>query len=377
MKFTIAKELLVEAFSKVEKPVKKTSSNPILHGFYFEITKEKLTVIGSDNDVTLRYEIPVDNDQIIVEETGITVVPPSIKEMIKKVKTELLFSLEGHNLIITHGKKRKNEFKLITFNADEYPKLPILEEEKPTLQLKGNEFLSFLSKIGYAASTSETRPVLQGICLDVKEDCINLVATDSHRLGQIKLVGKNAANLRLIIPAKVIEENKKAFDLKMDVFIYCLNDRQVVFKNGDLLFYCRLLEGTYPDTSRLIPSEFTAEVKLDRKEFLDSFELVKGVSDQADSNSQGIVKIDIKDSVILSTFQAQTGSGKVEMEYESLEGDNEINIALSAKYMVQALKAMDDDYINFKYQGNMRPLILEPCESQHDEVQLILPVRSQ
>ncbi|RUU71123.1 hypothetical protein, partial [Mesorhizobium sp. M7A.F.Ca.MR.362.00.0.0] len=101
------------------------------------------------------------------------------------------------------------------------------------------------------------------------------------------------------------------------------------------------------------------------------------VSDQADSNSQGIVKIDIKDSVILSTFQAQTGSGKVEMEYEALEGDNEINIALSAKYMVQALKAMDDDYINFKYQGNMRPLILEPCESQHDEVQLILPVRSQ
>lgn len=181
--------------------------------------------------------------------------------------------------------------------------------------------------------------------------------------------------MKLVIPAKSLERMVKTFDLQEDVSIYCESENQVVFKNGSLFFYSRLLEGNYPDTSRLIPIDFKAEMKINRKELLDSLDRISGLASGIEGGA-GVVNLHVNGSATITTSQSQIGKGIEVVEYEELLGEDDFTISFSSKYMMDALKAIDDDFVNFKYQGNMRPFVVTPVSSDIDELQLVLPVRT-
>lgn len=372
MQLKINSSLLSEAFKKVEKVVNPKHSIPILQGIYMEATEDELIFIGSDSSESLEYRIPVDGQSIDVVQPGKTVLSKQITETTKKLKKDIQMNLDGFKLLLKSG---RTEFDLNTFDAEEYPKLPKFDIEQPTLTIKGTDFNEYIKKTAYAASESEMRPILQGVCLHLTEGSMNFVSTDSHRLGRVSASAQHEKDIKLVIPAKSVDKFTKNLDFQNDVFVYCESDNQVIFRSGALVFYCRLLEGTYPDTSRLIPQDFKAEMKINRKAFLDELEIVRGIAESADNGKGGVVKLHVNGAATLSSHTAQTGKGKAVVEYESLEGEDDFNISFSAKYMVEALKALDDEYINFKFQGNMRPFLLTPSESKHDEIQLILPVR--
>lgn len=372
MQLKINSSLLTEAFKKVEKVVNPKHSIPVLQGIYMEATEEELIFIGSDSNESFLYHIPVDGQSIDVIKPGKTVLSKQITELAKKFKKDIQMNLEGFKLYVKSG---RTEFDLNTFDPEEYPKLPQFDIEKPTLTIKGTDFNEYIKKTAFAASESEIRPILQGVCLQLSEGSMNFVSTDSHRLGRIQASAEHDKELKLVIPAKSADKLTKTLDLQDDVFVYCESDNQVIFRSGALIFYCRLLEGTYPDTSRLIPTDFKAEMKISRKAFLNELEIVKGIADSADNGKGGVVRLHVNGAATLSSHTAQTGKGKAVVEYESLEGEDDFTISFSAKYMVDALKALDDEFVNFKYQGNMRPFLLTPCDAKHDELQLILPVR--
>jgi DNA polymerase III subunit beta len=377
MHFTIESELLAESFKKVEKVVNAKHPTPILQGIFMEVTEQEIILIGSDGTESFDYHIPVDGQNINVFEPGKTVLPKQAYEISKKLKKKLDLKLTGFNLTIKYGKK--SEFNLNTFDPLEYPKLPKVEMEKPTFTFKGTDFNSFIKKTAYAASVSETRPILTGVSLTVVEDCISFVSTDSHRLGQVKTSSgrENSSDLKLVIPAKSLDKLLKTFDLQLDVDVYCESANQVVFRNGALFFYSRLLEGNYPDTSRLIPTEFESEMKINRKELLESLDRISGLANHTDNGKGGVVKLHLNGVATLSTHQSQIGKGVEVIEYEELTGIDDYEISFSANYMIDALKAIDDKLVCFKYQGNMRPFLLTPCESAlKEEIQLILPVRT-
>lgn len=374
MQFNINHSLLAEALKKVEKAVKPNHSIPILQGIYMEATEQELVLIGSDGTETLSYYVPVDGENLEVIQPGKTVLPKQGSEILKKLKKDIEMNLVGFQLSIKSGKK--TEFDLNTYDPEEYPKLPKFNIDEPTLSLKGTDFNNIIKKTAFAASESETRPILTGVMINLSEDCMNLVSTDSHRLGQVKAASEGKKELKLVIPAKSLDKLIKTFDLQQDVHLYCETDNQIMFRNGALIFYCRLLDGNYPDTSRLIPQDFKAEMKINRKAFLGELELVKELANNADNGKGGVVKLHVNGAATISTYTAQTGKGKSAVDYESLEGEDDFEISFSAKYMIDALKAIDDEFVFFKYQGNMRPFLVVPCESKFEELQLILPVRT-
>ncbi|MFT9495761.1 MULTISPECIES: DNA polymerase III subunit beta [Bacillota] len=374
MHFKIDSQLFAEALKKVEKVVNAKHSIPILQGVFMEVNEQEIILVGSDSTESFRYHIPVDGENVDVFVPGKTVLPKQVSDISKKLKKNLELKLIDFNLTIKYGKK--SEFNLNTFDPEEYPKLPTFDIEKPTFTLKGTDFNSFVKKTSFAASDSEIRPILTGVNLSITEDCMQLVCTDSHRLGQVKSKVEGKKDLRLVIPAKSLDKLAKTFDLQEDVSLYCESDNQVVFKNGALFFYSRLLEGNYPDTSRLIPTEFRAEMKISRKEFLESLDRISGLANGADNGKGGVVKLHVNGAATISTHQSQIGKGVEVVDYEELSGEDDFTISFSSKYMIDALKAIDDEYINFKYQGNMRPFLVTPCSSTYEELQLVLPVRT-
>lgn len=373
MHFKINNQTLAEALKKVEKVVNVKHAIPILHGIYMEATEHELILIGSDSTESFRYHVPADGENLEVIVPGKTVLPKQVSEISKKMKKGIELKLSGFKLSLKSG---KTEFDLNTFDPEEYPKLPVFDIDKPTITLKGTDFNEFIKKTAFAASDSETRPILTGVCFDLNGDGLNLVSTDSHRLGLVKAKAANDSSIKLVIPAKSLDKLAKTFDLQNDLHFYCESDNQLIFRSGALIFYCRLLEGNYPDTSRLIPSEFKSEMKVNRKEFLNAMDLVKELANSADNGKGGVVKLHVNGAATISSHTAQAGKGTVVVDYETLEGEDDYTISFSAKYMIDALKAIDDDFVNFKFQGAMRPFLLTPSESKFEELQLILPVRT-
>lgn len=373
MDFTINHKLFKEALKKVEKGLSAKHPIPILQGFYMEVTEQEMILITSDSDDSYRFHVPIDGENLDVIKPGKAVLPKSVYEVVKKLKKDIHFELKDFILNVKSG---KSEFDFNILDAEEYPKLPDIDLDNATLSLKGKEFHDLISKTAFAASSSETRPVLTGVCMELSQTELKVVCTDSHRLGKVnKSIDVDKAS-KYVIPAKSLDKFLKTADLLEDVLVYCNSDNQIVFRNGALLYYCRLLQGNYPDTARLIPSDFKAEMKVSRMEFLEGLELVENIANSAQEGKGGTVKLHVNGAATISSYQAQTGKGSVIVEYESLDGEDDFTISFSARYAIEALKTIEDDFVCFKFQGDMRPFLFTPVESELNEIQLILPVRT-
>lgn len=376
MKFEINRDLLVEAFSKVGKVVSSKATIPILQGFLLEVTQEKIIITGSDSTETIRHAIAVDGEDINVIEPGKVVMPKQIEAIVKKSNNCIEFSLDGFKTTIKSG---KSEFEIICLDADEYPKFPEYDYSSPSLLLAGEQFRDLIKKTAFAASTSETRPILQGVCLEVGKGNVNLVCTDSHRLARVVHKAQSEQDIKIVVPAKSFDNMAKVFDLDKEVEVFVQNEQSILLKNGQTCFISRLLSGNYPDTSRLIPTDSKELVTINRKELVDGLELIKEIA-SSDNKNSGVVKLHVNGVASLSSQQAQKGKGKIDIPYDSFEvngEDNELTIAFDCKYALDALKSMDCETVEMNFTGPLRPFVIKPHGAvQLEELQLILPVRT-
>lgn len=369
MQFTINKETFLEGLNKVIKVISSKHSIPILQGILIEVTMDMLVVTGSDATETVRYTIPVDDKNLTVLSEGKTVLPRNLVEIVKKFKKEIQVSTDGPNCQIISG---KSDFVIITLDAEEYPKFNNFHlNNSPTVTYSGNEFRDLIRKTAFSASTSEVRPLLTGVCVEGSGGYCSLVCTDSHRLSRVSKPTKSDKDFKLVIPAKSLDNASKVFSDE-DVELYH-NQQQVLLKNGNTLYLSRLLEGNYPDTSRLVPTEHQNKLTIKRQELYDGLDALKSLSLSADDNKGGIVKLHINGAAHLSTNQSQKGKGKIEVPYNAYEGEEDFTISFNVKYLQDALKSIDKDEVDLCFSGQMRPFVVVPDE---EELQLILPVRT-
>jgi DNA polymerase-3 subunit beta len=227
----------------------------------------------------------------------------------------------------------------------------------------------------FAVSTSETRPVLTGVNWKVENNQLTCIATDSHRLALriAKIESENGGSYNVVIPGKSLNELSKIIDDSSDAIDIVITENQILFKTKHLLFFSRLLEGNYPDTSRLIPNESKTDVILNTKEFLQAIDRASLLAREGRNN---VVKFStIENSLIeISSNTPEIGKVVEEVQSESIEGE-ELKISFSAKFMMDALKALEGTDIKVSFTGAMRPFVIRPL---HDEtiLQLILPVRT-
>ncbi|MCM3443604.1 MULTISPECIES: DNA polymerase III subunit beta [Metabacillus] len=373
MKFIVKRELMVDGFTKVGKAVSGKSSIPVLQGFLLEVTQEEINITGSDSSETIKHCIPVDGENVIVHDSGSIILPKQIENIVKKSNKQIEFSLDGFTTKVKSG---KSEFDIICLDATDYPKFPEYDLSTPSLQLEGEQFRDLIKKTAFAASTSETRPVLQGICIEVSAGNVNLVCTDSHRLSRIIHKAQAVQDARIVVPAKTLDNMSKVFDLDKEVHVFIQNEQHILLRNGQTYYISRLLNDNYPDTSRLIPNDSDGKLKINRQEIVQGLELIKEIANASDGDKQGVVKLHVNGVASLSSQQAQKGKGKIDLPYDSFEGE-ELTISFDCKYALDALKSMDCETVNMSFNGAMRPFLIEPDgEVALAELQLILPVRT-
>lgn len=376
MKFEIMRDRLLDGLNNAMRAISSKTTIPILTGIKLDVTAEGLRLTGSDADITIQTFVKTEENgkQIIhVDEPGSIVLQARmLHEIVRKLPTNQVEIEVGAGLqtIIRSG---KSEFHLIGSDANEYPQLPELANNEQ-FSIPSDLLKTVIRETVFAVSTSESRPVLTGVHWQTKEEQLVCVATDSHRLARRKVTVENVpVGQNVVIPGKSLNELNKILDDSTDLVNVALTSQQVLFKTNEVLFFSRLLEGNYPDTSRLIPDDYQTNVTINGKSLLQAIDRASLLA-REDRNNVVRFETVSQNTVEISSNSPEIGKVKEEIAVENLEGE-ELKISFSAKYMMDALKAIDGQDVMIQFTGTMKPFILR---SIHDDaiLQLILPVRT-
>lgn len=378
MQISVKRDKLVSAVSHVAKAVSTRTTISILTGIKLKATNEGLTLTASDSDVSIEVQIPAEE----AGEWGVTVHKPGSVVLTARIFGEIVRKLAGDEIQIFVDdrfaaliRSGQAEFTINGINAEEFPQLPQLEEEK-VLSIPSDLLKTMLRQTSFAVSTSEMRPILTGIMWSLEKGQLKFVATDSHRLASRSAVVECAEDLsfsNVVVPGKSCNELMKILDDTQTVVDIVVAENQILIKANHILFYSRLLEGTYPDTSRIIPQGSKTEVVVQSKDFLQSIERASLLSREGKANVVRLVTMQ-DNSVEISSNAPEIGRVTEMMNTVSVDGE-ELKISFNAKYMIDALRSLDSGEIRVSFTGAMSPFIIQPTD--HDWIlHLILPVRT-
>ncbi|GGH52859.1 DNA polymerase III subunit beta [Phocicoccus schoeneichii] len=376
MKIRIKRTYFIEQLNDVLKAISPRTALPILNGIKLEATEDNLILTGSDSEISIEITIPteVNNETVLeIESPGSVVLSARFfTDVIKKLSGDFV-ELDTNAQYLTHIRAGKSNFNLSGNDPNQYPLLPEVNNESSII-VSSSVLKTIINETNFAVSPSETRPVLTGVNWQFLDDEIKFTATDSHRLALRKLTDKpNSVEINnAIIPGKALGELNKIIDDKEDDVEVNFSQNQVLFKYGNMRFISRLLEGNYPDTSRLFPENYETKLTVNNSEFLQAIDRVSLLAREGGNNA---IKMTIENGKVeLSSNSPEIGNVEEDVNIEGLEGES-LQISFNSKYMMDALRAVPDEEVAIEFFGTMKPFTIQSSNS-YDVIQLILPIRT-
>ena len=374
MKFTIKKELLLDALNKVSKAISTKNLIPVLAGIKFELKKKRLILTASDNDINIQTWIDCTNEEdfIIDREGSIIVQGKYILDIVRKLPAEFInieLIDELKLLIYTEN----SEFNLNGISESEYPNIG-LEESKKKVTINAGVFKNAIGQTAFAASNEESKPVLTGINFNIVGDVLECNSTDSYRLARkiVKLDKDSEENYNIVVPSRnVVEFSKILYDDDEMVELHIFSNK-ILFKTNNLKFESRLINGTYPNTSNLLPDDSFLVISTNLSDF---YNVIDRVSILTSDKEKNIVTLETNDNMlILRSSSAEVG--RVEEKMPITKNNNEnIKISFSAKYMMEALKSFSTETVDIHFVGEIKPILIKSSEDE-SLTQLVLPIRT-
>ncbi|WP_373155012.1 DNA polymerase III subunit beta [Clostridium sp. AUH-JLR23] len=366
MNFKIKRLELLNALTKVSRAVSIKSPLPVLTGIKFDLKEDELILTGSDSDITIQTSI---QDHIDIIESGSVVLSSKyILEIIKKIDSEdvHIFIVDG---TLTRIEGANSRFDLNGTSYIDYPRID-LNKTGVNLQMKSIDLKEAIEQTSFATSEKETRPVLTGVNFKAKDHVLECIATDSYRLAKRILNIDSDISFNIIIPKKSLIEISRIIEKDELIDLY-VSDRKVLFVFDHVLIQTRLIDGTFPDTSRLIPDSFDYSMSIDSTSLLNSIDRASLLTNE----QTNIVKLTMnQDTVILSSFSQEIGSVEENLSRAFYKGEP-LKISFSARYLTDAIKSINGQKVRVLFTGEMKPFIIKDFERE-DIIQLVLPVRT-
>lgn len=371
MKIQIQKDVIVNALSKVEKAVGKSSDKPILNGIYMEANDDFLKFVGTGEEQTISVVVAID-ETITVNSPGKIVIQKNTIDIIKKLRTDIVTITvdASYQYLIEAG---TSKFNFSGYDATEFP--PFTEPTgTPILEFSFEELKLLYDKMGFSAATDDKRPVLQGIHLNGQNGQLKIVATNSHILSQKVISKKLTEDVTLTPKAKSISDALKVFNSSDTIQIYT-SPTHLIFKAENVTVRARVLEGNYPDTERLVLTDYKAILEVDKSELLYALEQIEIISGGGNTIAATIsldgVNIKIENNIV-ETGKAEINVSLLDVQNNLEESD--VKFAFNVKYLANLVKATDGNP-KICFIDSMRPISILGTES-NGEYKLILPIRT-
>ena len=375
MKLKIKKNVLMENLNKVSKAISTKNLIPTLAGIKFDLTKKGLLLTASNNDITIQKFVKLEKKNMEIDTEGVAIIQgKDILDIVRVIPDENI-NLEviddAKVLIYTDDERIKYDLNVI--NKNDYPNVNLEKSEK-FITLDTTDLLDIVKETAFATSNDESRPVLTGISFKINGDILECIATDSYRLARknIRLSKPVEENYNIIIPGKNIIEFSRILDSSAKTINIHVFNNKILFENDDLLFQSRLISGNYPPTAKSIPEEFNLVIKANLQEL---YNVIEQASILTTDKEKNIVSLSTKDN-LLTVKSVSNEKGKAEMKMNiSKNNDEEITIAFSAKYMMEALNALNTEEIEMSFVGEVKPIVIKNTKDD-GLLQLVVPIRT-
>lgn len=362
MKFRCEREALAEALTTAGRAATgRSGSLPVLSGVRLELSGDRLTVTGSDLDLTIQLTTEVGGEQ----DGGIVVNAKLAADIVRALGTgKVEVSADGDNLNISNG---KSNFAVRLLSFDDYPKLA--SPTTSSVTLPAAEFGDALRQVTRAASTDEARQILTGVLLAAESEGLRMVATDSYRLAVRDLAGQQilAADQKVIVPGRALTELQRLVGGGSDVTMR-LGDRDATFEVGSTKLTTRLIEGDFPNYRQLIPASHPNVLTVGRDELLEAIRRVKILA--RDSTP---VRLQMADGLLrLQAITQDVGNATEELDAEY--AGTEMTVAFNPDYLMAGVEACSGEKVTLSTIDALKPAVVRGDGNQ-DYLYLLMPVR--
>ena len=374
MKFTIKKEVLMEALNKVSKAISSRNVIPVLAGIKFDLTNKRLVLTASDNDITIQTFINCADEEIIKvkEEGSIIIQGKYILDIVKKLPDKYI-NIEVVDELKILIYTANSEFNLNGISESEYPNID-LGESKSHIELSPSVLKEIVNQTAFATSIDENKAILNGINFNITGDMLECNATDSYRLARkvIKLDKVSKENQNIVIPSRNLVEFTRIIDDSDEMIEIHIFNNKILFKYQNLLFQSRLINGTYPNTSNLLPKDYLVKLHFNINQFYDVVDRVSILTSDKDKNT---VTLETDgNNLIMKSSSAEIGRVEEKMTVEK-DQDIDVKVSFSSKYMMDALKSFNTETVELHFVGEIKPILLKSSEDE-SLTQLVLPIRT-
>jgi DNA polymerase-3 subunit beta len=354
---------LSDALSKVVKalPVKRTT--PILDGIKLVAKGDMLILFATDLELAIEKRI---NAEVLIE--GETVVPGKLfADYAKKIEEEQI-ELDGtakNKLVI---KYLESELSINCYDTEEYPLFKDVATESSFIIIK-KDLKDLINKVIFNVATDEARPSLRGVCLNVKENELEGVASDGYRLALAKMPIKNNGIIqKIIIPAKSMMELSRLIDDDDETMTVFIDKNYVMVDLFHTKIVTRLIAEEYINYEKIIPSVFTTEVTIDKKLFENAIDRVSLINRM---EKKSYVKMDIKEEAVCLNAKSEDGEINEKVTI-GLKG-KDLTIGFNSKYIIDSMRAIDEEFVTLNFTSSTAPGIIKGDTEKW--LYLILPLR--
>ncbi len=371
MQFTIERETFLKALSRVQGIVEKRNTIPILSNVLIEAQSEGIWLVATDLEVGMRASYPAQ-----VSAAGkITVSAKKIYEIIRELPDRQVSFAAKENCWI-EIRCGKALFNIVGLSPEEFPYFPE-PGNQPWVSLEAEELREMIDKTVYSISTDETKYNLNGILFREFEEeagnTLRLVATDGHRLAMIqkKTPPTQIPQLKkgIILPRKGVQELRKVAEEGEGKVELAFMDNNAIVRKGQVTVVMRLVDGEFPDYTRVIPKTRDQEAIIPRDQFLHA---LKRIAILASERSRG-VKVRLAPGVLeVSSSNPELGEAREDFEID-YQGP-ETSIGFNARYMIDILQSMGDEQVVMVFKDNISPAMITPTATD-DYQTVVMPMR--
>jgi len=324
MKISTRKDVLESILINSQAFLERKDPTNITSHIYLNANLNEVIIQATDSEIGLK----VQSNQFTVDEIGIvTVNGKKLLDIVRTLKDDIIqLHTEDNNIII---KQKSTKFKLPTFNHEEYPTFPSIED-KNQITLDSMQLIKSLKKIIPAIDINNPKYELNGALIDFKENKTKFVGTDTRRLAIVELDNPSSNELSLIIPKKAIIEIQKLFLDQIDIYY---DENHIIVKNDQFFLFSRLINGKFPDYQRIIPSTTKHSLIIPKKDILEAMKVISIISQE--------IKITFENNLItLESLNSDTQEAKTTID-TPINMEDSFSLAVNSKYLFDFLSQID------------------------------------
>jgi DNA polymerase-3 subunit beta len=367
MKFTITREQLSEGVNAVNAAVPTKTTLPVLANILLEATKDGLRLSGTDLDIAVGTTVPASVDQ----EGAITLPARKLAELVRELPSAgIRFTTQGEQRVTIECGRSK--FKLLGLPREEFPAFPQVSFGKSG-KTTARDLQKLVGHVAFAASTEESRPILNGVLWQLTADRMRMVATNGHRLAkmEVPIEGSLGEPADLIVPPKALEQLRKLFGPEDEIEIG-RSENHLGFKSASTAVYTRLIEGPYPNYEQVIPRDNDKDATAEKNALMAAIRRMSIVA----SDQTHRIRMSFGDGACkLSVTTPDLGEAQEELTV-GYDGEP-IDIGFNATYLLEVLKQMPTDEVRLTFKAPERAATVEPVgwNDPASYLTLVMPLR--